>query len=279
MSWLAPLAAGGTFVALLLLETLWPLRRPVESKPRRIGRNLALLATSAACVAVLQAGFLAAVIAWAEQHRVGLLWRLALPGRWRVVFGALALDYTLWHWHRWNHVVPFLWRFHVIHHADRDLDASTGARFHFGEMSLSVGYRALQMLVIGADATTLAVWNGLLIPAVLFHHSNLRLPPDLDRLLVPFIVTPRMHTIHHSNWGEETNSNWSSLLSIWDRLHGTLRLDVPPESVEIGVPAYVRPEAVTLGRMLSGPFLPQPDYWQGRLRRALPAGPAREARE
>ena len=78
-----------------------------------------------------------------------------------------------------------------------------------------------------------------------------------------------MHTIHHSNWREETDSNWSSLLSIWDRLHGTLRLDVPPDAVTIGVPAYGRPEAVTLGRMLIGPLRPQPDHWQGRVRRAL----------
>jgi sterol desaturase/sphingolipid hydroxylase (fatty acid hydroxylase superfamily) len=272
-------AAGTTFVVLLLLEAWRPLRSPVDPKSRRIGRNAALLAISAGCVALLQAAFLAAVVAWVEGHRVGLLWRLALADRWRIVIGVLALDYTLWHWHRWNHVVPFLWRFHVVHHADRELDASTGARFHFGEMSLSVGYRALQVLVIGADAPTLFVWSVLLIPSVLFHHSNVRLHPRVERLLVPVIVTPRMHTIHHSNWRDETDSNWSSLLSIWDRLHGTLRLDVPLDVVAIGVPAYGRPEAVTLGRMLTSPFLPQPDHWQGRLRRALPSGGGPEALE
>lgn len=267
LSWLAPAAAGATFLVLLLLEARTPLRRPVEPKPRRVARNAALLLSSAVCVAVLQAAFLSALIAWAESRRVGLLWLLPLPIGLRVAAGALLLDYTLWHWHRWNHVVPFLWRFHVIHHADRDLDASTGARFHYGEMSLSVGFRALQVVVTGADALTLAAWNAALIPSVLFHHSNLRLPARVERLLLPFIVTPRMHTIHHSNFKQETDSNWSSLLSIWDRLHGTLRLDVPPEAVAIGVPAYGGREAVTLGRMLIGPFLPQPDHWQGRLRR------------
>jgi sterol desaturase/sphingolipid hydroxylase (fatty acid hydroxylase superfamily) len=123
------------------------------------------------------------------------------------------------------------------------------------------------MIVIGADALTLAVFNALLIPSVLFHHSNLRLPPRLERALLPFIVTPRMHTIHHSDWRNETDSNWSSLLSVWDRLHGTLRLDVPASAVTLGVPAYAAPEAVTLPRMLIGPFLRQPDYWQGRLKR------------
>ena len=267
MAWLTPVAAGTTLAALILLEARRPIRRGVEPKSRRAVRNAVLFGTSAVCVFVLQAGFLAGVLAWVEGRRIGLLPRIAPAGPWRMALGALALDYTLWHWHRLTHVVPFLWRFHAIHHADRDLDTLTGARFHFGEMSLSVAYRALQVIVIGADATTVALWNGLVIPAVLFQHSNLRLPQRLERLLVPFIVTPRMHSIHHSNWRDETDSNWSSLLSIWDRLHGTLRLDVPLEAVTIGLPAYGSPDSVTLGRMLAAPFQKQPDYWQGRLRR------------
>jgi len=268
MAWLPSAAAGATLVSMLILESRWPLRRSVEPKGRRRARNAALFGTSAACVFLLQATFLAGVVTWVERSGLGLVPRIAPAGPWRMLLGALALDYSLWHWHRWNHVVPFLWRFHAIHHADRDLDATTGARFHFGEMSLSVVYRALQVFVIGADATTLAVWSGLLIPSVLFHHSNLRLEPRLERLLAPVIVTPRMHSIHHSNWRAETDSNWSSLLSIWDRLHGTLRVDVPLEAVTIGVPAYASPDAVTLERMLAAPFREQPDYWQGRLQRA-----------
>jgi sterol desaturase/sphingolipid hydroxylase (fatty acid hydroxylase superfamily) len=280
LSWAAPLVAGGTFLALLVLESRMPLRRPVEPKLRRLTRNAVLLAVSAACVAALQAAFLTAFVAWAEQRRIGLLWLLPLSDGWRLAAGVLLLDYTLWHWHRLNHLVPFLWRFHVIHHADRDLDASTGARFHFGEMSLSVGYRALQVALIGADALTLALFNAVLIPSVLFHHSNLRLHPRLDRALLPFLVTPRMHSIHHSNWRSETDSNWSSLLTLWDRLHGTLRLDVPLAAITIGVPAYATPAAVTLPRMLAGPLQAQPDHWQGRLRREGPSrAPAARAWE
>jgi sterol desaturase/sphingolipid hydroxylase (fatty acid hydroxylase superfamily) len=243
----------------------------VEPKRRRVARNLALLLASALCVAALRAAFLATLVAWVEVRRIGLLSLFPLGPPWRLVLGVLLLDYTLWHWHRLNHLVPLLWRFHVIHHADRDLDASTGARFHCGEMSLSMGYRALQVLAIGTDAATLAAWQALLIPSVLFHHSNLRLPVRLDRALVPFVVTPRMHGIHHSNYRDETNSNWASLLSVWDRLHGTLRLDVPDRSITIGVPAYAAVPAVTLLPMLLGPFRRQPDYWRGRIRRAEPS--------
>jgi sterol desaturase/sphingolipid hydroxylase (fatty acid hydroxylase superfamily) len=227
-----------------------------------VARNLALLATSAACVAALQSAFLASFVAWVERRGWGLLPRLPLPRGGRIAAGVVLLDYTLWHWHRWNHRVPLLWRFHAVHHADRDLDCSTGARFHWGEMSLSVGYRCLQVAVVGADTLTLVIWNALLIPSVLFHHSNLRLGPRLERMLLPLVVTPRMHEIHHSDRRDETNSNWSSLLSVWDRLHGTLRLDVPSETITIGVPAYSRPEAVRLGRMLVEPLRPQPEYWR-----------------
>jgi sterol desaturase/sphingolipid hydroxylase (fatty acid hydroxylase superfamily) len=264
---LTPALAALTFAALLLLERRRPLRQGVEPKVRRLGRNLAMLGTSAACVAVLNSAFLAGVVGWVEWAQVGLLPMAGLPQAWRIAVGVVLLDYTLWHWHRWNHLVPFLWRFHAVHHADRDLDASTGARFHWGEMTLSVGYRSMQVVLIGADSLTLAAWQALLIPSVLFHHSNVRLPLHLERILVPFVVTPRMHEIHHSDVRAETNSNWSSLFTVWDRLHRTLRLDVPHEVVTIGLPAYRRAEAVVLGRMLVEPLRRQPDYWQGRLTR------------
>lgn len=267
LQWVTPVLAGFTFAALLFVERRRPLRRRVEPQARRVGRNLVLLGTSAACVAALNAAFLAGVVAWTERSGAGLLGAAGLSKAWRLALGVVLLDYTLWHWHRWNHLVPFLWRFHAVHHADRDLDVSTGARFHWGEMTLSVGYRALQVVVIGADSLTLAVWQALLIPSVLFHHSNVRLPPAAERALVPFVVTPRMHEIHHSDVRDEANSNWASLFTVWDRLHRTLRLDVPHEAITIGVPAYQSPDAVVLSRMLVEPLRPQPDYWQRRLTR------------
>src|SRR6185436_10383350 len=109
--------------------------------------------------------------------------------------------------------------------------------FHFGELALSVPVRAAQMIVIGVDPSALWLWQTIVFASILFHHSNLRLPRSLESVLVRLIVTPRMHGIHHSDRVEETNSNWSSLLSVWDVLHRTLRLDVPQERITIGVPA------------------------------------------
>jgi sterol desaturase/sphingolipid hydroxylase (fatty acid hydroxylase superfamily) len=255
----------GTFAAVFLLtaiaETALPLRRRVEPRLRRTVRNLSTGALSLAVVTLLQAPLLTPVAAWCERHGVGLLRLVHLPRAIETILAILLLDYTLWHWHRINHRVPFFWRFHVVHHVDRDMDASTGVRFHFGEMALSVGWRVLQVAAIGPSALGLWLYQVLLASSVLFHHSNTRLPVRLERALVRFIVTPRMHGIHHSDWRNETDSNWSSLLSVWDVLHSTLRLNVPQSEVVVGVPAYRDPSDVTLPRILLMPFRPQRSDW------------------
>jgi sterol desaturase/sphingolipid hydroxylase (fatty acid hydroxylase superfamily) len=179
-----------------------------------------------------------------------------------VPLAVVALDYTLYLWHVLTHRVPFLWRFHQVHHVDLDLDASTAIRFHFGEMALSVPWRAAQVLVLGVSPRALALWQKLTLIEILFHHSNLELPLEVERWLCCFVVTPRMHGIHHSIVEEEINSNWSSGLTLWDFLHGTLRLDVPQDEIIIGVPAYRKPEELTLPNLLAMPFAPQRPSWQ-----------------
>ena len=259
--WLVPAVAAATFVPLFAFELLRPLRPEKEGKLRRVARNLVLAGSAFAVIPLLQTPALGTLWAWMEERRIGLLNRVEWPRAVEVTLAVLLLDYTLWIWHWLNHRVPFLWRFHLVHHADGDLDASTAVRFHFGEMALSVPWRALQVALIGVDAVSLGVWQALLVPSILFHHSNVRLPIALERALVRVIVTPRMHGIHHSTYENETNSNWSSLLSAWDYLHGTALLAVPQRAVEIGVPAYGRGEDRTLRRMLLLPFLRRGDDW------------------
>jgi len=255
------LAVAGAMVLLLLLERRFPLRPRTEPQPPRLARNLALGGFSAALVTLLQPVALGPVARLVDAHRLGLLSLLPLP-RWASVAAAvILLDYTLWHWHRWTHRVPWLWRFHLVHHADRDLDVSTALRFHFGEMALSVPYRAAQMALIGAGSEALALWTGVLLVSIAFHHSNLRLPAALDVRLARVLVTPRMHGIHHSERREEMDSNFSSLLSVWDALHRTLRLDVPQERVSIGVPGYRDRRELGLRAQLTLPFRQHHPYW------------------
>jgi sterol desaturase/sphingolipid hydroxylase (fatty acid hydroxylase superfamily) len=259
----ASLSAAAWFVILLVLESARPLRASVSKKSVRIGRNVVLAATAFGIVALLQPPVLEAVARALGTHTLDLIQRRPtwLWSGARIVVSFLVLDYTLWIWHRLNHTVPFLWRFHRVHHVDRDLDVSTALRFHFGEFTLSVALRALQLALIGGDLALLGGWQGAVLASVLFHHSNVRLPERLDRLMTLLVVTPRMHGIHHSDVHAETDSNWSSLLSVWDRLHGTLRLDVAQERIRIGVPAYETEHDVRLARVLVLPFEAEHDDW------------------
>lgn len=259
--WLGPALLVGAFGVLWWLEGRRPLRPAVESKSVRMARNLSVAALSAAALRMAERPLVDPLAAYAERRRWGLLARLRLP-HWIEFPLALALmDYTLYLWHILTHRIEFLWRFHQVHHVDLDLDASTATRFHLGEMLLSVPWRAAQVVLIGVGPRALASWRLLTLLSVLFHHSNVRLPIAAERRLVRLIVTPRMHGIHHSTIAEETGSNWSSGLTVWDRLHGTLRLDVPQSAVKIGVPAYRTPEVVTLVRLLRMPFGPQRPAW------------------
>src|SRR5712692_3357423 len=252
---------GGGLLLFTAWETISPLRKMLEPKLRRVIRNLTVGGISLAILTLLQAPILVQVAQRAMRHRVGLLNQVEIPPPLDSVVAIVLLDYTLWWWHRASHQVPFLWRFHLPHHIDLDLDASTALRFHFGELTLSIAYRAMQILLIGTSVFQLWMWQTILFASILFHHSNARLPLAFERLLVLFIVTPRMHGIHHSDRLNETNSNWSSLLSVWDYIHGTIVLDVPQTEITIGVPAYRHPAEVTIGKVLLLPFGRQRRDW------------------
>jgi sterol desaturase/sphingolipid hydroxylase (fatty acid hydroxylase superfamily) len=179
------------------------------------------------------------------------------------VGAVLLLDYTLWHWHWLTHRVPLLWRFHLVHHVDLDLDASTALRFHFGEVALSAGFRVVQVTLIGVGPLTFAVYELAFQANTLFHHSNVRLPIAAERRLNRVLVTPRMHGIHHSQVYGETNSNFSVVFPWWDWLHRTLRLNIPQAQIAIGISGYSLPEDNTLRNALVMPFRSQRDYWRG----------------
>jgi len=244
-------AAVGT---LYVVERLRPLRSRKEPGPARIGRNLAIGLLAGATTAASEWPIVAPVQRLAERKRLGVLRWLPLPRPLRALLGFLLLDYTLYLWHRWNHRAPFLWKFHAVHHLDLDLDSTTGLRFHFGELTLAAWFRAAQILLIGVDRETLRAWQQLLVLSVVFHHSNLQLPIAFERPLVRVIVTPRMHGIHHSIRSEEVDANYSSLLSVWDRLHGSLKLNVRQQSITIGVAGFLDARDVTLAESLTLPF-------------------------
>ncbi|MEN3332298.1 MAG: hypothetical protein V7641_1663 [Blastocatellia bacterium] len=256
-----PLAAVG-FGLLLLAEKKRPLRQATANKLERVSRNLALGGVTALAVNLLFVPFVSAVARLTQQRKLGLLNRLPLPAPLQFIAALMLLDYTFYWWHRWLHEKRFLWRFHVVHHADLDLDVSTAARFHFGEYVLSTPYRAAQIILIGASPAAAATFELMFMLAAEFHHSNVRLPLDAERRLNTLIVTPRMHSIHHSIIADESNANYATILTLWDWLHRTLRLNVPQDDITIGLAAYRDESELTPGKLLLMPFVAQRDAWK-----------------
>ncbi len=245
---------GGIFVLLFVLQSRFPLRRQHFSALRRLVRNWVLSIPGFAIVRLAMLPIPLAIAMWAQDRHLGLLNWLHPPNWLAVVSTFLLMDYAYWWWHYANHMVPLFWRFHNVHHTDLDLDVSTAARFHFGEMIFSVGFLSLAMLVFGIAPLMLIIFFITFEAATLFHHSNWRLPIQLERVLNFIIVTPRMHGIHHSVVQRETNSNWGTIFCWWDKLHRTLRRDIPQDAVTIGVAAYRDEQELTLGKLFALPF-------------------------
>ena len=259
-SWINAAIVIGSLASFLWLEIRRPLRRATVSKPPRNVRNAIIGVSAAAAVQLLEVPLSRWTSEIVERRGWGLVRWFRLP-RWMETLLALALmDYTLYVWHVLAHRVRFLWRFHCVHHIDVDLDVSTGLRFHFGEIALGAPYRAAQIALIGVSPRILSIWHTWMLVSIAFHHSNIRLEPAIERALVYWTVTPRMHGIHHSTVPEETNSDFSSGLSVWDRLHNTLKLNVPQSAITIGI-AGCRSSA-GLEDSLMMPFVSQRPEWR-----------------
>ena len=249
-------------LVLLFLQWRFPLRRQHFGALRRLVRNYVVSIPGFLIVRFAMLPIPLAVAVWAQDRQLGLLNWLGLRGWIAAVAAFVLMDYAYWWWHWANHMVPLFWRFHNVHHTDLDMDVTTAARFHFGEMFFSVGFLSLSLLVLGVAPLTFIVFFIASEAATSFHHSNWRLPIALERILNLIIVTPRMHGIHHSIIERETNSNWGTIFCWWDKLHGTLRRDVPQAAITIGVAAYRNEKELTVGQLLALPFRKQRSYWQ-----------------
>lgn len=259
--WLNGALILATLLGIVWLERQRPLRRRVEEEPYREGRNLAMSVLSAAAIRLTEKPLMDRLTHLVQRNRWGLVKQAHLPATLEVVVAVVLLDYTLYVWHVLAHRVPLLWRCHRVHHADLDLTASTALRFHFAEMVLSVPWRAGQVLLIGASPRSLSIWQTATLIAIIFHHSNLKLPVRVERRLCRLVVTPRMHGIHHSIVPHEANANWSTILAFPDYLHGTCRLNVPQQEVAIGVPEFRDPGELRLPGIVRMPFGQQRPFW------------------
>lgn len=212
-----------------------------------------MAALSGVTVQFAQSPIVAPLAKRVASRKLGLTHRLQLPAAARDALAIVLMDYTFYLWHVLTHRWDALYRLHQVHHSDLDLDVSTAVRFHAAEMLVSVPWRAAQVRLIGVSPRALEIWQLVTLCSVLFHHSNWRLPMRVERWLSRLIATPRLHGIHHSNDPDLQNSNWSSGLTIWDRLHRTYRDDVPQDAITIGMPRYRMRHQVTFGQLLRMP--------------------------
>jgi sterol desaturase/sphingolipid hydroxylase (fatty acid hydroxylase superfamily) len=173
-----------------------------------------------------------------------------------VVASVILLDLAIYFQHVLFHAVPLLWRLHRMHHADLDVDVSTGLRFHPFEILLSMVIKFAVVVALGAPATAVLLFEILLNATSMFNHSNIRFPVGFDRLLRWFVVTPDMHRVHHSIVSRETNSNFGFNLPWWDRLFGTYRAQPAAghEAMTLGIEQFRDPRELGLDRMLLQPF-------------------------
>lgn len=249
--------------ALFALERRFPLRRRKARLADRLLVNVGLGALALVTALLVVKPLASAAWDLGSRYPFGILKLIPMPAVVEAMLTFLLFDLLFYYWHRANHTVPILWRLHVVHHLDPDLDVTTTFRFHFGEVALSSGFRALQILLVGGSVWAAVAYEFVFQLNTALQHSNLRLPIRVERWMNLVIVTPRMHGIHHSTMKHENNSNWSSVFSFWDRLHGSLRLDIPQSLIDIGIPGYSRPTDNRLWDTLVMPFRRQRNYWQG----------------
>lgn len=255
-----PVLRISVFAAVLVFMGLWETlapRRPVSfPKARRWATNLGLSVFNSLCLRILVPVLAVGTAAWAEANQIGLLNQVALPrlAEWAIAF--LALDLLIYGQHVVFHYVPLFWRLHKVHHADPEIDTSTGIRFHPIEILLSMAIKLAAVVALGAAPYAVILFEVVLNATSLFNHGNVRLPLTADKILRQIIVTPDMHRVHHSVIMRETNSNFGFNLSIWDRLFGTYRAQ--PEKghmdMEIGLSAYRDASPTRFGWSLGLPF-------------------------
>ena len=250
----------GVFLAVLMsvavAEGLWPRRERSFPRWRRWPHNLGLAAVNSFLVRFLYPLAAVGLAAALEDQGLGLLPAIGLPYVLSFVLAVIALDGAIYFQHVMFHAVPALWRLHRVHHADLDIDVTTGARFHPLEIIISMAIKLMVVAALGPPALAVVVFEVLLNASSMFNHSNWKLPAELDQRLRRHVVTPDMHRVHHSILAHETNSNFGFNLAWWDRLFGTYREqpEAGHEGMTIGIEQFREGHELRLDRLLAQPW-------------------------
>lgn len=251
---------------LLILEKIYPLRQMTHQVPHRKILNLSIALFSFLFSKFVSLKIVYLVASFFNEQQIGLFNQPFLSVASSSILSAqliltvLFMDYATYWWHRWNHRVPFLWRFHHVHHADFDMDVTTAARFHFGELFLSSLLRVSILAVMGFQFEHLLIFDVIITASSLFHHSNLKISPRLHQFLNYFWVTPLYHQYHHSYYLNETDSNYCALFNFWDKVHRShspVNLKKAHIDMPMGVPSNTPQEVDSFLKLIILPFTKQ----------------------
>jgi len=227
-----PYALASIFLLMYLAEHIIPQRKEIIDHKHDL-KNILVGVFNLGLIAVVGVQFQKA-IEWLNNKDFGLLQLFNISSIIEIVLGVLLIDIFMYWWHRVNHEWRFLWYFHKFHLVDTKLNSTSALRFHSGELLLSYVTKIIAFSLLGISLSGVLVHSLLFFPIIVFHHSNLKISEQWDLFFRRFIVTPRMHRIHHSIIKSETNSNYSSVLPYWDKLFRSY-VKKPSKEIEFGV--------------------------------------------
>lgn len=248
------IVTAGILVVLFVLEDLIPFYLARKGHIRHWALNLVFALVNLTITKVIFVGLMFEVSGSYFANTYGLLNYFELTGITRLVCAILIFDAWMYSWHVLNHLHPFFWSFHKVHHSDPEVDTSSAFRFHPIEIILSNIFRLGVIAVLGLRLGDLLAYETVLLPVIMFHHSNVKISERFDRLYRIFIASPHMHRIHHSDIVHETNSNYGSIFSFWDRIFRTFRTRPDPENIIEGLKQYSPEEASSLRALLMHPW-------------------------
>jgi sterol desaturase/sphingolipid hydroxylase (fatty acid hydroxylase superfamily) len=261
----------GSYLSVLGVMATWELLAPrrmlTASKFCRWGGNLTIVILNTAIARLLFAGGVAATAAMAQERGWGLLNWVDAPTWLEFGLAVVALDLVIYWQHQVFHGLPILWRFHMMHHSDLDLDVSSGVRFHPVEIIISTMVKGVAVVALGVAPLAVVVFEIVLNSTALFNHSNVKIPLAFEPILRWFVVTPDMHRIHHSVDPRETNSNYGFNVPWWDRLFGTYCAEpaLGQRGMKIGLEHLGPPVCLNLMKMLQFPFVTTLGRYAGRI--------------
>lgn len=251
----------GSFLGVFALLALWeissPRRELLHLRRFRWFSNFGLIVISSFLVRFILPTAAVGFALHAEQDQMGLLNHYDMPDLMQIIIAFVLMDLAIYFQHALFHALPIFWRFHRVHHSDLDCDVTTGLRFHPIEIILSILFKFIVIIAIGAPVLAVVIFEVVLNAASMFSHSNIRIPLVVEPLIRWLIVTPDMHRIHHSINENETNSNFGFFISAWDRLFGTY-IDQPKEghqNMKIGLQHFREPKWQNLRWLIYLPFV------------------------